>query len=80
MKTVDGSRTLTITDKNADGSEIRQVTTTYSVDGLTNTVSTDFDSNVTPDRNTTHAPVNASNGIGEAANDNQQQFTWLMVS
>jgi hypothetical protein len=41
---------LMVTDKNADGTEIHQATTTLSIDGNTRSVGTDFDSNATADR------------------------------
>jgi Ca2+-binding RTX toxin-like protein len=59
---VDGHRTLVVTDKNADGSEIHQATTTVSIDGLTRSVATDIDSNAIADRINTHALVNNADG------------------
>ncbi|PBB89540.1 hypothetical protein CK215_26825 [Mesorhizobium sp. WSM3864] len=46
----DGSRTDTITNLNADGSEINKSTTSYSANGLTKTGATDIDGNGTTDR------------------------------
>ena len=76
----DGHRTLVITDKNADGTEIDQATTTVSIDGLTRSVGTDMDSDLLADRINTYALLNNRGGIGEAANDNQQQFVVQMAS
>ena len=76
----DGHRTLVITDKNADGSEIHQATTTVSIDGFTRSVGTDMDSDLLADRISTYALLNNRGGIGEAANDNQQQFARQLAS
>ena len=76
----DGHRTLVITDKNADGTEIDQATTTVSIDGLTRSVGTDMDSDLLADRINSYALLNNRGGIGEAANDNQQQFVVQMAS
>ncbi len=58
----DGSRIITITDKNPDGSEIKQVSTSYTVDGLSKTVSTDLDSNLTADQIVTDATATLVDG------------------
>jgi len=49
----DGSRTDTITNLNADGSDINKSTSSYSVNGLTKTVAIDIDGNGTTDRTVT---------------------------
>ncbi|MES0207312.1 beta strand repeat-containing protein [Mesorhizobium australicum] len=53
----DGSRTDTITNLSADGSEVNKSTSTYSVNGLTKAVATDIDGNGTTDRTVTHSLV-----------------------
>jgi trimeric autotransporter adhesin len=53
----DGSRTDTITNLNADGSEINKSTTSYSANGLTKTVAADIDGNGTTDRTVTDSLV-----------------------
>ena len=66
--------------KNADGTEIHHATTTVSIDGLTRSVGTDMDSDLMADRINTYALLNNCGGIGEAANDNQQQFERQLAS
>jgi Ca2+-binding RTX toxin-like protein len=58
----DGHRTLVITDKNADGTEIHQASTTVSIDGLVRSVGTDLDSNGVADLIVTDTLVNNADG------------------
>ena len=71
---------MVITNKNADGTEIHQATTTVSIDGLTRSVGTDMDSDAVANCFNSQALVNSEVRIGEAANNNCQQLRWRMVS
>lgn len=59
---VDGSRTETISEKNADGSLRDGMVKTTSADGLSKTTAFDLDGNGTTDRTTTEVVVKNANG------------------